>query len=408
MKKTVKLFVICFMMSLLFLFTSISASAAKSYSSTKITKKNPAVVVRVHYSTQPYNAKEEWWVLEPIFSVPIHEKAGYKLYDIVIYSDRMCLFALPNLNDNVYKNGEDAFERYLYQQLGVKDQREYWEKYASKKNMEAIRLKYAKKFREQYLLSSVSVKSGSYEMPDPMLNSGKRYKAYVDFFKMIHKKTPSKNMVLKYEGHGFGAEVFCNSLSPTDTKKILKESNKIFGCKWGFVDFGTQCNVMGTDICRVYAPYADYLLATSQEWLPHPTSSDKYDESNFAKTKAAKERIIYYEDVDAIYSDCFALGSTIKDCAKKSWEHNTNRVKYCRKTAYTKFKVEWGEALVNLKEFITLEKMLHKEKSYGYDPYALSKTKAQKAQYKKAVPYYWSTRSFGIKWKQCKDYGIAW
>ncbi len=248
MKKK-SLFCISTLLAAVILLAGLSApvQAAKSYSNKKTTKSNPAVVLYIQYSSGGYS--DAYAASRDISICPVKEKPGYRIYDIIIYPDRINLYSFPNMTD------WDSFAAFYTQKYGDYEKRTAATEQAA-----------WKAFRDKYLMKSYKVKSGTYEAPNPDKNSSKRLKAYKKIFRAIKKKTPSKHIVVKYQGHGNMLPVFCQSLSVSHTKKVLKEAVKTFGCKLALVDYGTNCYTLTPALCEMYAPYVDYILGNAGEW----------------------------------------------------------------------------------------------------------------------------------------------
>ena len=89
MKRIVSFFLTAVMMLTMLCGLSFESSAAKN--THKITEKNPAVVIRSTFATAKF--KESFGGVYT--AVPVKDKEGYILYDVIIWEDRINLYKFP-------------------------------------------------------------------------------------------------------------------------------------------------------------------------------------------------------------------------------------------------------------------------------------------------------------------------
>jgi len=352
------------------------AHAAKSYSGKKVTASNPVVVIRVAYSTAKYN--EGWGgVFE---AAPVKRKAGYELYDVVLWPDRI----------SCYRFKKDFAE--IWQDHGQTHT------YATNAAYE----KAYRKLRETYSIYSKKIKIGDGEFDDATKHSKKKYAAFKAIFKAVKKRTPSKHVVIKYSGHGGGVN-FCNCMNEKYSLKTLKAGTKTFKAKFAIVDYGTNCMSASAYTMRKYAPYVDYMVASQQDWGGWNWDSKTEDKDGYIKDE------YLHKDSDSRYHEAFGKGVSIKSSAKKLVNLNRDEWKTYSSGYIKKHKVECSNTAVNLKSFGKLYKKMSgsKRNHKSGDVYtAVKKSSKLKKLYKKAVINYKSSRSLGVKWKS-KDHGIS-
>lgn len=242
----------------------------------KINEKNPMVVMRVSYATSKFD--ESWGGV--MCAVPQKDTDVYTMYDVVIWNDRISLYKFSgNIDDEwiacLEKNGSSDMAEDKYNKL-------------------------YRKFRESYLLKEVKCKN----LEDNVsLSSKKRLSAYKSFFEIIHKKTPSKNVMIKYSGHGGGVQ-FCHSLTDKDTKTILNYGIKTFGRKFAIIDYGTNCRSGMSDVLNYYQKYTEYMVVNQNDY-----GGFSYDNWTFDKYKKV--------DTDYVYPDMFKKGETVEKAVKR-------------------------------------------------------------------------------------------
>ncbi len=283
MKRAVSLFLSILMVWGIFFAVPQVAKAAES---NVISKENPAVVIRTSFATGKYS--EGWGgVFE---AVQTKDKDGFVLYDIVIWEDRINLYKFPN---NLEMNEKQGFDTGLLTETG-----------GTKKYV---------KWRESFCLKSVKCKNTD----DISKCSGTMKKAYIEFFKIVNKRSPSTNVVLKYSGHGNLG--FCGCMDVEDSKSTLKKGVEIFGQRFSLIDFGTNCQTSNTSFFNVYHSFTDYML-TSQ--FDHGgIEMDEWDYEEFEKY-----------NVDSQYANVFKIGKTVKDAGKSIVNTNAKYWKLCKKS----------------------------------------------------------------------------
>ncbi|MBQ9913252.1 MAG: fibronectin type III domain-containing protein [Clostridia bacterium] len=364
--------IVSFLMTAVMLLTmlcglSFESSAAKS--THKITKKNPAVVIRSSFATCGYS--DNWGGVHT--AVPEKDKEGYILYDVIIWEDRINLYKFPNDVEHNEKEGFD-FSCDVSTPSGLK--------------------KYVE-WRESFCLKSVPCKD-----TENMSKSSETLRdAFVEFFRVVDKKTPSKNIVLKYSGHGNIGYSGCMNVE--DTKIMLEKGVKIFGQKFALIDFGTNCQSGNTDYVQVYHNYTDYLLLSQFDFGGY--GWDEWDYEIYKKV-----------DIDYCYGDMFKVGSTVEQAGKSIVNKSTERWKYCKKDLRKK-KLKQSMTLLDMSAYDDFmpefAKLLYKNpESHGSDVYALIKKKGSKKLqnlYKKFVIYYKDNNSKEILVWDKKSYGLT-
>lgn len=360
MKRIISFFMTLVMMATVFCGLSFESSAAKN--THKITEKNPAVVIRSTFATAKF--KESFGGVYT--AVPVKDKAGYVLYDVIIWEDRINLYKFPT--------GLEENEKYGFR--GEYGSEAYY------------------KWRESFCIKSVLCKN-----TNNMSKSSKTLRdAFIEFFRIVNKKTPSKNIVLKYSGHGNIGYSGCMNVE--DTKVMLEKGVKIFGQKFALIDFGTNCRSGNTDYVQVYHNYTDYLLLS--QWDFGGYGWDNWDYEIYKKV-----------DIDYCYSDMFKVGSTVEQAGKNIVNKSTERWKYCKKDL-KKGKIKQSMTLLDMsgydKFMPEFAKLLNKNpNNYGTDVYTLVNKKGSKKLkdlYKKFVIYYkhnnskdyfvWDKKSYGL------------
>lgn len=283
MKKIISI-ILSFVLTFGVLLTAPQVAVAAD--SNVITKKNPAVVIRTSFATGKYG-KGQGGVFQ---AVQIKEKDGFVLYDIVIWEDRINLYKFPN---KLEMNEEQG-----YRSVSI-NQTEEMKNYV--------------KWRESFCLKSVKCKNTD----DMSKCSSTMKKAYIEFFKIVKKRSPSTNIILKYSGHGNIG--FCGCMNVEDSKATLKKGVEIFGQKFSLIDFGTNCQTSSTSFFNVYHSFTDYML-TSQ--FDHGgIQMDKWDSEEFDKY-----------NVDSQYANVFKIGKTVKDAGKSIVNTNAKFWKLCKKS----------------------------------------------------------------------------
>ena len=222
--------------------------------------------------------------------------------------------------------------------------------------------------------------------------------AFVEFFRVVNKKTPSKNIVLKYSGHGNIGYSGCMNVE--DTKVMLEKGVKIFGQKFALIDFGTNCRTGNTDFVQVYHNYTDYLLLS--QWDFGGYGWDKWDYELYKKV-----------DIDYCYADMFNIGSTVEQAGKNIVDKSTERWKYCKKDL-RKGKIKQSMTLLDMSAYDSfmpeLAKLMYKNNVASTDVYSLISKKGSKKLknlYKKFVIYYKDNNSKEIFIWDKKDYGLT-
>lgn len=342
-------------------FTSDAASNA-------ISKKNPAVVIRTTFATSEYD--NGWGGVHT--AVPIKDKEGYVLYDVIIWEDRINLYKFPN---DVEHNEEEGFDFSLDVET-EKGQKAYI------------------KWRESFCIKSVKCKNTD----DISKCSSTAKDAFIEFFEIINGLTPSKNIVLKYSGHG--SIGFSKCMNVDDTKTMLKKGVSIFGQKFALIDFGTNCQSSHTDYFQVYHSYTDYMLTSQFDYGGY--SMDEWDYEEYKKYS-----------IDYNYSNMFRIGETIEDAGKRIVDMAADYWTLCKKNL-KKGKIKQSMTLTDMSGYgelwAEIYKLHQKENSaYGMDMYRLIEkqgNKKIKKLYNSFVVYYrdnnnknyftWDEKAYGI------------
>lgn len=357
--------------TLLLSLCALMVPTAQAADANIITKKNPAVVIRTSFATCGF--RENWGGVHT--AVPIKDKAGYILYDVIIWEDRINLYKFPN---NVEHNEEKGFDFAKYNVSTKSGLKKYVE------------------WRESFCIKSVACE----DTRNVSESSAIMKKAYISFFKLIKKRSPSTNVILKYSGHG--SLGFCGCMNVEDTKATLDKGVSIFGCKFALIDFGTNCQTSNTQTLNVYYPFTNYLLASQFNYGGY--SMDKWDYSVFQKY-----------NVDSQYDAMFKIGKSVKDAGKSIVNISAKWWKYCKKNI-VEGKHKQSMTLLDMRQyeaFAAEYTSLHRKLYYpsGQDLYTLIKkhgsTKLKKL-YDKLVIYYKdnnSAKSY-FKWDQ-KAYGVT-
>lgn len=367
MKRFISLF-----MSLILLVGMMVAAipSAQAADANVITKKNPAVVIRTSFATGAYN--KGWGGV--FQAAPIKDKEGYVLYDVVIWEDRINLYKFPN---NLEQNEKKGFN------------------FAKNDLSTAAGQKAYIKWRESFCLKSVSCKNTA----DISKSSSTMKEAYISFFKIVKKRSPSTNVILKYSGHGNIG--FCGCMNVEDTKATLSKGVSIFSCKFALIDFGTNCQTSTTDFCNVYYPFTNYMLTSQFNYGGY--GMDEWNSENYNKTS-----------VDNQYHAMFKVGKSVRVAGENIVTMSTKFWKYCKKNLIAG-KIKQSMTLLDMREyagFATEYAKVHKKYPYNYgtDLYTMvSKYGSAKLKnlYDDFVIYYkdnnnktnyfkWDTRSYGV------------
>lgn len=362
MKRIISFFMTLIMMATMVCGLSFESSAAKK-NTHKITEKNPAVVIRSSYATGKY--KESWGGV--FQAVPVKDKDGYVLYDVIIWEDRINIYKFPNDLEENEKNG-------FFEEKGTE---EYY------------------KWRESFCLKSIRCK----DTENMSKSSTILRDAFIEFFRIVNKKTPSDNIILKYSGHGNIGYSGCMNVE--DTKVMLEKGVKIFGQKFALIDFGTNCQTGNTDFVQVYHNYTDYLILSQFDFGGY--GWDKWDYEVYKKV-----------DIDYCYADMFNLGSTVEQAGKNIVNKSTERWKYCKKDL-RKGKIKQSMTLLDMSAYDDfmpeLAKLLYKNQgNWGTDVYSLVSKKGSKklkSLYKKFVIHYKDNNSKEIFVWDKKSYGLT-
>lgn len=333
-----------------------------------ISEKNPAVVIRTSFTTCEYD--DGWGGVHT--AVPIKDKEGFVLYDVLIWEDRINLYKFPN---DVEHNEKEGFDFSLDVET-EKGQKAYIE------------------WRESFCLKSVKCKNTD----DISKCSSKAKDAFIDFFEIVNDLTPSKNIVLKYSGHG--SIGFSKCMNVDDTKTMLKKGVSIFGQKFALIDFGTNCQSSHTDYFQVYHSYTDYMLTSQFDYGGY--SLDTWDYEEYKKY-----------DVDYNYSNMFNIGETIEQAGKRILDISADFWILCKKNL-KKGKIKQSMTLTDMSGYSELWAELYKlhnkaDNAYGMDMYSLIKkhgNKKTKKLYNEFVIYYrdnnnknyftWNEKAYGI------------
>ncbi len=358
-------------LSLLMVFSVASGISFQTVAVEKnvISKKNPAVIIRTSFATSKFN--ESWGGV--FTAVPVKDKTGLVLYDVIIWEDRINLYKFPNDLEQNEKYGFNFGENDLDTKAGRKA---YYE------------------WRESFCIKSVLCE----DTENISKSSSTMKKAFISFFKAVNKKTPSKNVILKYSGHGNIG--FCGCMNVEDTKATLKEGVKIFGQKFALIDFGTNCRSSDTNYLQVYHNFTNYLLASQFDYGGY--SMDKWDYEVFKKN-----------GVDYQYSNMFKNGESVEKAAKRIVDITVRHWADCRKNLI-KGKIKQSMTLFDMSGYDSFmgsfAKMCSKVDYYGKDAYALVKKHGSdklKKAYKKVVIYYKDNNNDKyFKWDQ-KAYGLT-
>lgn len=360
MKRITSLFMTLVMIVTMFCCFSFESSAAKN--THPITKENPAVVIRSTFATAKF--KESFGGVYT--AVPVKDKDGYILYDVIIWEDRINLYKFPT--------GLEENEKYGFN--GIYASEEYYQ------------------WRESFCIKSILCKN-----TDDMSKSSKTLRdAFVEFFRIVNKRTPSDNIILKYSGHGNIGYSGCMNVE--DTKVMLEKGVKIFGQKFALIDFGTNCRTGNTDFVQVYHNYTDYLILSQFDYGGF--GWDNWDYEIYKKV-----------DTDYCYADMFNIGSTVEQAGKNIVNKSTERWKYCLK-ALRKGKIKQSMTLLDMSAYDSFmpefAKLLYKNRvSYAEDVYSYINKKGSKKLknlYKKFVIHYrdnnskdyfvWDKKSYGL------------
>lgn len=335
-----------------------------------ISKKNPAVVIRTSFATGGFS--DSWGGVH--VAAPIKDAEGYILYDVIIWEDRINLYKFPN---NVEQNEKEGFD------------------FSCDVSTKSGLKKYVE-WRESFCIKSVKCKN-----TDNISKCSSTMKnAYISFFKVVKKKSPSKNIILKYSGHGNIG--FCGCMNVEDTKATLNKGVSIFGNKFALIDFGTNCQTSNTDFFNVYYPFTNYMLAS--QFNAGAISMDKWDYETFNKC-----------DTSAQYHNMFKIGESVRKAGEnivktkaKYWSYGKKNVK--------KGKIKESMTLLDMREYEDFMKeysKTHKKipNSLGKDLYSLIKKYGNsklKEKYNDFVIYYKDTNSSKnfFKWDS-KAYGVT-
>lgn len=367
MKKIISLILSFILIIGVFVAATPAVSAADA---NVISKKNPAVVIRVSFATCGFS--ENWGGVHT--AAPIKDKEGYSLYDVIIWEDRINLYKFPN---NAEHNEEQGFD--FSQDVSTKQ--------GLKKYVE---------WRESFCIKSVKCKNTN----NIAKCSSTMKSAFISFFKTVKKKTPSKNMILKYAGHGNIG--LCGCMNVEDTKATLEKGVEIFGTKFALIDFGTNCQTSNTDFFNVYYPFTNYMLAS--QFDAGAISMDKWDYEIFNKC-----------DTSAQYHNMFKIGESVRKAGEnivktkaKYWSYGKKNVK--------KGKIKESMTLLDMREyedFMGEYSKTHKKISnpWGKDLYSLIKKYGNsklKEKYNDFVIYYKDTNSSKnfFKWDSA-SYGVT-
>ncbi|MDO4807035.1 MAG: hypothetical protein Q4A07_07295 [Coriobacteriales bacterium] len=351
-----------------------STQSAKSYSSTKITKSNPVVVIRVSYATGKFsNAYPPGGTYS---AARVKRQSGYELYDVVLWSNRISCYYFG-------KDFADIWDEYV-QTHGFPD--------VDKANSACLKL------REKYCISWSSVKCGQYENTN---NSAAKYKAFAKIFKAIKKRTPSKHVVLKYSGHGGGVNLFC-AINEKYSLKTLAAGTKTFGAKFAIIDYGTNCASASAYTLDKYAPYTDYMIMCQQDW-----GGWSWDARTQNADGTIKQAYLYV-DSDSRYHEAFKLGKNMRDAARRLVDLNRDEWTSLAKTYIKKHQIRCSNIAVDTKAFAKLRSAMKKSRKLaaydGNDVYASIKGDANlRALYKKSVVAYRRTKDLGVTWSKYEN-----
>ena len=334
----------------------------------KISSKNPMVVMRVSHATGKFN--ESWGGV--MQAVPQKDTDVYTLYDVIIWNDRISLYKFKG-------NIDEEWNKY------------YGNYVEAHNNVQVSNAKYEqlyRRFRETNLLKEVKCKNIENNVS---LNSKRRLAAYKSFLKIIHKQTPSKNVMIKYSGHGGGVS-FCNSLTNTDTKKILNYGKKILGRKFSVIDYGTNCQSGTNSVLSFYQNYTDYMIVSQNDFGGY--SYDVWDFETYKKV-----------DTDYVYPKMFKKGETVKMAVRRIGKQHISEWRWVKKDMRKK-NLPQSVTVVKMKEYKYFISSLKKAKKSAIS-YEDLKIQAKKyggspllRKYNKAVIYYKNNAGYlKGKWK---------
>ncbi len=364
--------VIGFILTIAIIMSSVfaTAPAVMAADANIITKKNPAVVIRVSFATCGYS--DNWGGVH--VAAPIKNADGYILYDVIIWEDRINLYKFPN---DVEHNEKDGFDFSC----------DVTTKSGLKKHV---------KWRESFCIKSVKCKNTN----DISKCSSTMKAAFISFFKVVKKKSPSKNVIIKYSGHGNIG--LCGCMNVEDTKATLDKGVSIFGNKFALIDFGTNCQTSNTNFLNVYYPFTNYMLASQFDYGGF--SMDDWDYSIFEKN-----------NIDSQYHAMFKIGESVKTAGENIVKLTAKYWKYCKQNI-KKGKHKQSMTLFDMREYESYIKeysKMHKKLSntFGKDMYSLIKkhgnTKLKNA-YNDFVLYYRdnNSKTSYFKWDS-KAYGVT-
>lgn len=330
----------------------------------KISEKNKMVVMRVSYATSEFD--ESWGGV--MCAVPKKDTDVYTMYDVVIWNDRISLYKFKG-------NIEDEWLNYL-------------EKNGSVQMPEDKYNALYRKFRESYLLKEVKCKNLENNVS---LNSKKRLSAYKSFFKIINKKTPSENVMIKYSGHGGGVQ-FCHSLTEKDTKAVLKDGIKTFGRKFAIIDYGTNCRSGMSSVLNYYQNYTDYMVVSQNDY-----GGFTYDNWTIGKFQKV--------DTDYLYPNMFKKGETTEKAVRRLAKQHILEWPMVKKSM-KKNNLPQSVTVVKMKNYKAFISSLKKSKKSNVSYEDLKKQagkyggKKLLKKYNKAVIYYKNNGSYlKGKWK---------
>ena len=359
----------CFLLSVFFILIVPSCViAASSADSTKITSKNKAVVIRFSYATAEFN--ESWGGV--MMAVPEKDTDVYTLYDVVVWSDRICLYKFQG---DIFKAAEIYMQKHPLSDFN-NDYAKAW-----------------RAFRDDCCLKEVKMKN---KESDISFNSTKRMNAIKSFFRIVKKRTPSKHIIIKYSGHG-GSSAFCGCLTDKDTKTLLKYGVELFGQKYALIDYGTNCWSGQTGVLDLYQDYTDYMIVN--QLLYGGVEYDHWNIDDYNKV-----------DTDAVYHKMFVKGESILQAAKRIARQHTKEWPYMKKNIKKK-KAPFSVTVVKMAQYRVLMKNVRKKCANKYsDLYlAVKKTKNRSlmSRYKKAVPVYYNDKKYLGSWNYKNDgYGL--
>lgn len=361
--------ILCLILSVIAVFSVLPAVSfeAEAVAQKVITEENPAVVIRTSFATCGY--AENWGGVHT--AVPIKDKEGFILYDVIIWEDRINLYKFPNNTEHNEKQGFD-FSVDVSTASGLK--------------------KYVE-WRESFCIKSVACKNTD----NISKCSSTMKKAFIEFFRTVNKRSPSENVILKYSGHG--SIGFCGCMNVEDTKATLEKGVAIFGQKFALIDFGTNCRSSNTDYLQVYHNFADYILASQYDY-----GGFTMDTWDYEKYKVS--------DVDYQYSNMFQIGQTVEQAGKNIVNITAEYWKHCKKNL-KEGKHKQSMTLFDMSEYSSFmnefAKLYAKKGSYGQDAYSLIKkhgSKKLKKLYNRFVVHYkdnnskkyfiWDEKAYGL------------